>query len=225
MSPSSLFLLTIKQTGSNLQALLDAPYPKLNIVHVLSNRKAAYGLTRAANATPPVATSVFALKPYLTAHPGKTREDYDAQLAQLVVEQRPDLIVLAGWMHILSNNFLSQLFHPDQQQQGSQAASSARKPIPIINLHPALPGAFDGAHAIERAWQAFQDGQITKTGVMVHEVVSEVDKGRPLAVREVDCRAGESVDALEARIHAVEHDVLVEATQKLAKEIEEKEGL
>lgn len=203
-------------SGSNLQALLDTK-PKLNIIHVLSNRKAAYGLTRAANASPPVPTSSFALKPFLTAHPGKSREDYDSQLADLVVEQRPDLIVLAGWMHILSDLFLNKLFHPEHSSAGS---STTKKPIPIINLHPALPGAFDGAHAIERAWQAFQDGQIQHTGVMVHEVVPEVDRGRPIAVREVECRKEESVEALEARIHAVEHDILVEATQKLVAEIE-----
>lgn len=214
-----------------MQALLDAQ-PKLNIVHVLSNRKAAYGLQRAQSATPSVPTSVFALKPYLTANPGKSREDYDRDLAKLVVDQRPDLIVLAGWMHILSNSFLEGLRHAetklpqsaaspnDAPEKSASSSPEERAKIPIINLHPALPGAFDGANAIHRAWEASQKGEITKTGVMVHEVVAEVDRGQPILVKEVDCIQGESVEALEARMHAVEHDLLVQATQKVARDIE-----
>jgi len=137
----------------------------LNIVHVLSNRKTAYGLTRAGLHSIP--TSTFALKPYLTAHPGKSRQDYDEELSKRVLELNPDLVVLAGWMHILSEAFLEPLVRPSKDQ-GKEGAKGEK--IPIINLHPALPGAFDGANAIARAHEAFQKGDIEKTGVMIHEV-------------------------------------------------------
>lgn len=101
------------------------------------------------------------------------------------MDSQPDLVVLAGWMHILSPAFLDAI------------------PVPIINLHPALPGAFDGANAIGRAYEAFQNGEVAKTGAMVHRVVKEVDRGEPLVVREVEMREGESLEQLEARIHEV----------------------
>lgn len=104
----------------------------------------------------------------------------------MVLESKPDLVVLAGWMHILSDAFLDAL--------GS---------IPCINLHPALPGAFDGADAIGRAYTAFQNGEITKTGAMIHRVVREVDRGQPLVVREIQMEKGETKEQLEARIHKV----------------------
>lgn len=77
----------------------------------------------------------------------------------------------------------------------------AKASIPIINLHPALPGAFNGANAIGRAWQAFQHGEIAATGVMIHYVISEVDMGEPIVVRDIECRTGESESELETRIH------------------------
>lgn len=87
-------------------------------------------------------------------------------------------------MHILSDSFLDLI------------------PTPIINLHPALPGAFDGANAIGRAYEAFQKGEIERTGVMVHRVIKEVDRGEPLVVREIEMRE-ETLQQLEERIHQV----------------------
>jgi len=103
--------------------------------------------------------------------------------------------VCAGWMHILAPAFLGPI-------------KSAG--IPIINLHPALPGAFNGAHAIDRAWSAFQEGKIKKTGVMIHYVIEEVDEGEPIVVKEIEMHEAESLEALEERIHKVEHQAIVE---------------
>ena len=123
-------VVLISGNGSNLQALLDNIHGKgdAEIVLVLSNRKAAYGLERARQMNVP--TAVMTLKAYRDE--GKTRDDYDAALAEAVLHQQPDLVVLAGWMHILSTVFLQRL-------RGR-----------VINLHPALPGMFDGANAIHR---------------------------------------------------------------------------
>ena len=79
-------------------------------------------------------------------------------------------------------------------------------------MHPALPGVFNGAHAIQRAWEAFKDGKITKTGVMIHYVIEEVDEGEPILVREITMEHGESLEDLETRIHKIEHEAIVEGT-------------
>lgn len=93
------------------------------------------------------------------------------------------------------------------------------KPIPVINLHPALPGAFDGAHAIERTYEAFQKGEIKHSGVMVHRVVKEVDRGEPILVREVEIKEGEPIEAFEERLHKTEWEIIVQATATVLDQI------
>ena len=193
---------------------------------VLSNRKAAYGLTRAQTADPPIATRHLALQTYLKASPPKgefleegvgqeqqqqqqqqqqvrTRATYDAEIARIVLDARPDVVVLAGWMHVFGDEFLDAV------------CPSA----PVINLHPALPGAFDGAHAIERSYEAFQRGDVDRVGAMVHRVVKEVDRGEPVVVREVEIRKGEPLAAYEERLHRTEWDIIIEATRKVLGEV------
>jgi len=193
-----------------LQAIIDSlntpRLPNATITLVLSNRKAAYGLTRATQASPSIPTAYLALQPYLKSNPGKSRDDYDAEVARIVLEKNPDLVVLAGWMHILGDRFLELL-----TRDGT--------PVPVINLHPALPGAFDGANAIERAYEAFEKGEIEKSGVMVHRVIREVDRGEPLIVREVEIVKGEGVDKFAERLHKVEHEIIVEAARRVLEEV------
>ncbi|EAU93374.2 phosphoribosylglycinamide formyltransferase [Coprinopsis cinerea okayama7 len=212
-------VVLISGSGSNLQALIDSldtpKLPNAEIVLVLSNRKAAYGLTRAAQANPPIPTAYLALQPYLKNNPGKTREDYDAEVAKIVLKAKPDIVVLAGWMHILSERFLEYL---DGRKAGEEGVETPATAIPVINLHPALPGAFDGANAIQRAYEAFQKGEITHSGAMVHKVVREVDRGQPVVVREVPIEKGEPIEAFEERLHKVEHEIIVEGTNKILEE-------
>jgi phosphoribosylglycinamide formyltransferase len=207
-------LVLISGTGTNLQALIDAttntpPQLSAKITHVIANlsQKAKPGLERASKAGIP--TTVRTLKSYKDLVPQKypsqtaAREAYDVDLAdyilhQLPAEERPELVVCAGWMHILSPQFLGPL-----KEAG----------VPIINLHPALPGEFNGAHAIERAWQAAREGRIRRTGVMIHYVIEEVDEGQPIVVREVEIHDGESLEDLEERIHTVEHVAIVDGTR------------
>jgi len=190
--------------------------PNAEIVLVLSNKKAAFGLQRAAQATPSIPTAYLALQPYLKKNEGKTREDYDAEVAKIVIKENPDLIVLAGWMHILSERFLELV----DGRKGLVGEDGVEKKhlIPVINLHPALPGAFDGAHAIERAYEAFQRGEIEHSGAMVHRVVKDVDAGEPIIVREVPIEKGEPLEAFEERLHKVEHEIIVEAAAKILDE-------
>ncbi|GAB4560627.1 MAG: phosphoribosylglycinamide formyltransferase [Anaerolineae bacterium] len=185
-------VVLISGHGSNLQAIIDAVQAgelDAEIVAVVSNRKDAYGLVRAERAGIP--TVYFPLKPYRDQ--GRSRMEYDADLAERVASFAPDLIVLAGWMHVLSPAFLN------------------RFPGKVINLHPALPGQFPGTHAIQRAYEAFQRGEISHTGVMVHWVVPEVDAGPVIATANVPIHPEDTLDDLEARVHQVEHRLLVEA--------------
>jgi formyltetrahydrofolate-dependent phosphoribosylglycinamide formyltransferase len=185
----------ISGNGSNLQALLDAIQAgelEAQIEVVVSNRREAHGLVRAEKANIP--TLYFPLKPYLEA--GQSREVYDADLAERVAACAPNLIVLAGWMHVLSPAFLD------------------RFPKRVLNLHPALPGQFPGTHAIEWAYEAFQRGEIEHTGIMVHWVVPEIDAGPVIATANVPIYPADSLADLEARVHAAEHRLLVEAVRK-----------
>lgn len=208
----------ISGSGTNLQALLDAQKQgKLNhdITHVISSSETAYGLIRAQQNSIPTTTHL--LKTYYKGIPKEQtkerqqrREQFNLDLANLLIYGsiegetdpkegyiKPDLIVCAGWMLILSPTILQPL-----EKAG----------ITIINLHPALPGAFDGTHAIDRCWKAGQDGEITKGGVMIHKVIAEVDRGEPILVKEIDLIKGEPLEQYEKRVHEVEHVAIVEGT-------------
>jgi formyltetrahydrofolate-dependent phosphoribosylglycinamide formyltransferase len=192
---TSRLVVLISGSGTNLQALLDATADGRLAAHValvVSNRRDAYGLVRAERAG--VETLYFPLKPY--REQGLSREAYDAGLAQRVAAYEPDLVVLAGWMHLLSPAFLDCF------------------PGRVINLHPALPGAFAGTHAIERAYIAFQEGALSYSGCMVHYVVPEMDAGPVVAQTVVPFEPGDSLADFEARMHRAEHALIVEATRR-----------
>lgn len=190
-------VVLISGNGSNLQALIDAIRMKAldaRIACVVSNRQAAFGLVRAEKAGIP--TRYFPLKPYLDA--GRTRTEYDAGLAALVAAYTPDWVVLAGWMHILSAAFVT------------------RFPYRVVNLHPALPGKFPGAHAIEAAFAAFQRGEIKQTGCMVHLVPDEaVDAGPVIGTAEVPIYRTDTLEMLANRMHQAEHKLLVQSLLRL----------
>ena len=191
-APARLVVL-ISGHGSNLQAILEAcAAGELNarVAAVISNQAEAFGLERARQAR------VEAVP--LPKRSGQARRDYDAELADRVAGYAPDWVVLAGWMRLLSSAFLD------------------RFPGQVVNLHPALPGTFPGTHAIERAFEAFQRGQVAQTGVMVHLVPDEgVDSGPVLAQSAVSMQPGDDLAALEGRIHAAEHRLLVATLRQL----------
>ncbi|KAH9818440.1 formyl transferase [Melampsora americana] len=206
-------VVLISGSGTNLQALLDSvptfENPHAQIVQVISNTKHAYGLKRAESNNPSIPTTIHSLASFRktydqTLPESKIRESYDKSLAKIVLEPKPDLIVLAGFMHILSEAFLESL-----------------NKVPVINLHPALPGCFDGANAIKRAWEAGPDGrgEVSETGVMIHEVIAEVDRGSPVVTRKVELRKHESLAELEDRMHKVEHELIVEGTRDMLSRI------
>jgi formyltetrahydrofolate-dependent phosphoribosylglycinamide formyltransferase len=187
---SARLVVLISGSGTNLQAIIDAIDGKIldaKIALVVSNRKAAYGLVRAEQAHIP--TLYFPLKPY--AELG--RNVYDHDLAAQIKAYDPDLIVLAGWMHVLSTEFLTKF------------------PQQVINLHPALPGQFAGIDAIERSYEAYQRGEVQHAGCMVHYVIPEVDAGDVIAKAVVPITQEDTLESFEARLHEAEHRLLVES--------------
>jgi formyltetrahydrofolate-dependent phosphoribosylglycinamide formyltransferase len=183
----------ISGSGTNLQAILDAAAERrlaAEVAVVVSNRRAAFGLVRAERAVVP--TLYFPLKPYADA--GRSRTAYDADLAERVIAYRPDLIVLAGWMHVLSPAFLNCF------------------PGRVVNLHPALPGQFAGTDSIQRGYDAYRRGEIAHSGCMVHYVVPEVDAGPVIVQAVVPIQPDDTLESFETRMHAAEHHIIVEAT-------------
>jgi phosphoribosylglycinamide formyltransferase-1 len=196
-STISNLVILISGYGSNLQAILDACASgalPARVAAVISNKKDAYGLERAQKAGVP---AVYQPKPR-----EQDRREYDAELAELIAVYQPDWVVLAGWMRVLSSAFLKHF------------------PGRVVNLHPALPGTFPGTEAIQRAFEAYRQGEIACTGVMVHLVPDEgVDAGPVLAQEVVPIDPQDTLETLEARVHAVEHRILVEVLKRLTTEM------
>jgi formyltetrahydrofolate-dependent phosphoribosylglycinamide formyltransferase len=179
--------------GSNLQAILDScTQGKVNaeVVGLVSDKPQAYALERARQAGIPTLL--------LEKRKEQSRSDYDDELAYKAAIFKPDWLILAGWMRILSSTFLD------------------RFPQRVINLHPALPGTFPGVQAIERAFEAYQRGLITHTGIMVHLVPDEgVDDGPLLAQQIVAIQPEDTLESLKTRIHRAEHQLLIQVLQQI----------
>lgn len=169
----------VSGNGTNLQALLDAGLP---VTAVASNRKDAYALIRAREAGVPTAT--FSLDCHVD------REERDLVMATWLEEHGVELVVLAGYMHLLTPPFLR------------------RFPNRVVNVHPSLLPDYPGAHAIEDALAA----DCETTGVTVHYVDEGLDTGPVIAQEEVPVEPRES---LVERIHAAEHRLLPEIVREL----------
>jgi phosphoribosylglycinamide formyltransferase 1 len=186
-------VVLVSGNGSNLQAVIDACTDgrlAAEVVAVVSNRPDVFALQRADAAGVPAV--------HVGVHPREERGDYDARLADVVAGFDPDLVVLAGWMRLLTMSFLGWF------------------PGRVVNLHPALPGELPGTNAIERAWAEAVAGTRTHTGVMVHLVPDEgIDDGPVLATATVDIDTAAGFDAFAARLHATEHRLLVTVLAEL----------
>jgi phosphoribosylglycinamide formyltransferase 1 len=186
-SSSPRLVLMASGNGSNAQAVIDACAAgdlPARVIAVVSDQPTAQVLHRASTAG--VEAVVVARRP------GEERRSYDARLADEVSALQPDHVVLLGWMRILTSAFLDRF--------------AGR----VINLHPALPGELPGTHAIERAFDEFQRGERTHTGVMVHLVPDEgVDDGPVLATTVVPIDPADTVHTLAARMHDAEHQLIV----------------
>jgi phosphoribosylglycinamide formyltransferase-1 len=170
----------VSGSGSNLQALIERVHGRTaTIAGVCSSNAEALALERARAAG--LESGVFALE----AHAGDTRRR-DLAMAQWLAERQVELVVCAGFMGVLTTDFL------------------ARFPARVLNLHPSLLPAFPGAHAIEDAYAA----GVAETGVTVHLVDELLDGGPIVAQERLPVNYDELSEGLHARIHAVEHRLL-----------------
>lgn len=169
-------VVLLSGSGSNLQVLLDDPAVGPGVVAVISDRAGAGGLARAERAGVPTAVVPF--------RAFDDRSAWEAALAEAVAGFEPDLVVLAGFMRILSGAFVTRW--------------------PLLNVHPSLLPAFPGGRAVEDAlvWGA------KVTGCTVHFVDEEVDHGPIVAQRALDVRDGDDAASLHARIQQLEHELL-----------------
>ena len=166
--------------GTNLQALLDAGLP---VVAVASNRRGVPALARAGA----IPAAAFELADY------PDRAARDAAMADWLEEQGVRLVVLAGYMHLLTPAFLD------------------RFPDAVVNVHPSLLPAFPGAHAVEEQLAA----GVAESGATVHLVDEGVDSGPILAQERISVLPGDTPDSLHERIKIVEHRLLPEVVREL----------
>ena len=166
--------------GTNLQALLDAGLP---VVAVASNRRGAPALARAGA----IPAAAFELADY------PDRAARDSAMADWLEEQGVRLVVLAGYMHLLTPAFLD------------------RFPDAVVNVHPSLLPAFPGAHAVEEQLAA----GVAESGATVHLVDEGVDSGPILAQERISVLPGDTPDSLHERIKVVEHRLLPEVVREL----------
>lgn len=184
--------------GTNLEAIYNFIKLNLNykIVLTISNRLNSGVLVKAKKWG---ITNLYL--PYVSKN--SCREEYDEQLANIVNTIDHDLVVLAGWMHILSKHFLDKMCKP------------------VINLHPALPGEFPGKDAIGQAYEAFQQGKVSRTGIMIHHVVEEIDAGATILTKEIPIYSSDKIEDLRERVRSHEKPILIEAIKKVMSEFYE----
>jgi phosphoribosylglycinamide formyltransferase 1 len=175
-------------TGSNLQAILDRVHMRegVEVVGVGSDKPGAPAIERARAAR--IAVGVFPREEF------GDRAERDAAMAEWIEERGADLIVLAGYMQLLSPAFVGRFRNR------------------IVNVHPALLPAFPGLDAIGQALAAGAN----VTGVSVHFVDEGVDTGPVIAQREVEVPADRDRGTLELAIHATEHQLYPEAIRMIA---------
>jgi len=187
----------VSGNGSNLQAILNAceqGHLTADVLGVVTNKAGIPAISRAEQHNIPVEVVV--------SLPGELREEYDSRLLQVVKKFSPDLVVLAGFMRILSNVFLHHF------------------PSQVVNLHPALPGELPGTHAIERAFAESRDKWRTHSGVTVHYVPDEgVDTGPVLASEVVPIYEDDSLELFTERMHVREHVLLVQTLSDLCQKL------
>jgi len=176
--PVCRVVVLISGNGSNLQALIDhQPEGRYRIVGVVSNRPDAFGLQRAATAG--IATEVLDHKQF------PSREAFDVRLIEQIDQFAPDLVVLAGFMRILSSGFV-------QHYQGR-----------LLNIHPSLLPKYKGTNTHQRVLAAGD----TEHGVSVHFVTEELDGGPIVRQALISVSTDDNVETLRSRIAAEEHRI------------------
>ncbi len=188
VSPVRLVVL-ISGNGSNLQAIIDNIANHnlpAQIVAVISNKADAYGLERAKKA---------GIEQHVLSHNNFTnRQQYDLALKELIDQYQPDLIILAGFMRILSNEFVEHYSHK------------------MMNIHPSLLPKYKGLNTHQRAIDAGDK----KHGCSVHFVTPELDDGPVILQAKVKVEEDDTAETLAKRVHEQEHLIYPKAIRLFA---------
>ena len=187
--PMKRLVILISGRGSNMEAIVKACVAEgwpAEVTAVISNRPDAGGLAFAAERG--IATAVVDHKAFTS------REDFDAELARVIDGFAPDLVILAGFMRILTPGF---------------TARYARR---MLNIHPSLLPAFTGLHTHERALEM----GCKLAGATVHFVTAELDHGAIVIQAAVPVLAGDDAKALSARVLTAEHRIYPQAVRWFA---------
>ena len=184
----------VSGSGTNLQTIIDAikngRLNNVDIAAVISNKKDAFALERAKNAG---IETVF-----LNPKDFTSNTDYDKKLIEVISNYKVDLIVLAGYMKILTDNFVNAFKNK------------------IINIHPALLPDFGGKGMYgKNVHEAVLKSGVKESGCTVHFVTTEVDAGPIIVQRKVSVIPGDTVESLSKRILVEEHKLLIEAIDKV----------
>ena len=174
----------VSGSGSNLQVLINAMQAgalPIEIVGVISNREDAYAITRANDASIPVA-----VLSHVASGKRMGIKTFETNASEQLSAWQPDLIVLAGFMRVLSGSFID------------------NAPAPMINLHPALLPAYKGLDTHQRAIQAGERHH----GCSIHVVTAELDAGAVLTQALLEVSQKDTADSLQARVQQGEHQLL-----------------
>ena len=174
----------VSGSGSNLQVLINAMQAgalPIEIVGVISNREDAYAITRADDASIPVA-----VLSHVASGKRMGIKTFESHASTQLSAWQPDLIVLAGFMRVLSGAFID------------------NAPAPMINLHPALLPAYKGLDTHQRAIQAGERHH----GCSIHVVTAELDAGAVLTQALLEVNQKDNADSLQARVQKGEHQLL-----------------
>ncbi|OAP69356.1 phosphoribosylglycinamide formyltransferase [Psychrobacter sp. SHUES1] len=174
----------VSGSGSNLQVLINATQAgalPIEIVGVISNREDAYAITRANDAAIPVA-----VLSHVASGKRMGIKTFETHANAQLTTWQPDVIVLAGFMRVLSGSFID------------------NSPAPMINLHPALLPAYKGLDTHQRAIQAGERHH----GCSIHVVTAELDAGAVLTQALLEVNYKDTADSLQARVQKGEHQLL-----------------
>ncbi|WP_435978915.1 phosphoribosylglycinamide formyltransferase [Psychrobacter sp. DM4] len=188
-------VVLVSGSGSNLQVLIDTMQSgalPIEIVGVISNRADAYAITRAKDANIPVA-----VLSHITNGKRMGIKTFERHASTQLAAWQPDLIVLAGFMRVLSSDFIN------------------NAPAPMINLHPSLLPAYKGLNTHQRVIQAGEHHH----GCSIHLVTAELDAGTVLTQAMLKVVPNETADSLKTRVQKLEHQLLPWTILLLAKGI------
>ena len=174
----------VSGSGSNLQVLIEAMQAgalPIKIVGVISNREDAYAITRAKDADIPVA-----VLSHVASGKRMGIKTFESHASEQLATWQPDLVVLAGFMRVLSASFID------------------NAPAPMINLHPSLLHVYKGLDTHQRAIQAGERHH----GCSIHVVTAELDAGDVLTQALLQVNQKDTADGLQARVQKLEHKLL-----------------